>query len=87
MGFEGDLCEGMGLCGAQEAFGQAGLPPEPHHKIVPKGDSPSLWKYGEGLLGPLHVPYWPFVEAYPTPEQPRRGLYVTGGPYQDCRME
>ena len=29
MGFEGDLCEGFGLCGAQEAFGQARFPPKP----------------------------------------------------------
>ena len=32
MGFEGDLCEGIGLYGAQEAFGQARFPPNPFKK-------------------------------------------------------
>ena len=32
MGFEGDLCEGIGLYGAQEAFGQARFPPNPLKK-------------------------------------------------------
>ena len=29
MGFEGDLCEGIGSYGTQEAFGQARFPPNP----------------------------------------------------------
>ena len=32
MGLDGDLCEGIGLYGAQEAFGQAGFPPNPLKK-------------------------------------------------------
>ena len=32
MGFEGDLCEGFGLYGAQEAFGQAHSSPNPPRK-------------------------------------------------------
>ena len=32
MGFEGDLCEGFGLYGTQEAFGQARFPPNPLKK-------------------------------------------------------
>ena len=32
MGIEGDLCEGFGLYGAQEAFGQARFPPNPFKK-------------------------------------------------------
>ena len=30
--FEGDLCEGIGLYGIQEAFGQAHFPPNPTRK-------------------------------------------------------
>ena len=33
MGLEGDLCEGIGLYGVQEAFGQARFPPNPPKKL------------------------------------------------------
>ena len=70
MGFEGDLCEGFGLYGAQEAFGQARFPPQPSKKIVLQGFSPFPGVSGEppgppwclpiALCGPmgLFCPVW-----------------------------
>ena len=59
MGFEGDLCEGIGLYGTQEAFGRAHFPPKPTRKWFPK-DFPNFGKIGEGPPGPLCISYWPF---------------------------
>ena len=59
MGFGGNLCEGIGLYGAQEAFGQAHFPPNPARKsfyrdfpISRKIPGPP-WAPGGSPIGPL----------------------------------
>ena len=49
-----------GLYGTQEAFGQAGFPPNPTRKWFYR-DFPNFGKIGDGPLAPLYIPYWPFV--------------------------
>ena len=64
VGVEGDLCEGFGLCGTQEAFGQARFPPNPLKKWFYRDFAQS-----RGLVGapwPSMVPaYCPFVGQWP----------------------
>ena len=58
MRFRGDLCEGNGLYGTQEAFGQAHFPPNPTRKSMygfspfPKETGPP-WAPGGSPIGPL----------------------------------
>ena len=64
IGFHRDLCEGNGLYGTQEAFGQAHCPPNLTRKSI-YGVFPISRKnaWAPLALGPWWVPYWPFKEA------------------------
>ena len=53
-GFEGDLCEGTGLYGAQEAFGQGHFPLNPTRQICSR-DFPISRKIPWAPLGPWWV--------------------------------
>ena len=70
MRFCGDLCEGIGLYGAQEAFGQAHFPPNPARKSFYR-DFPISRK----IPGP---PYWPFKGAI--------AYFATRNPVDDARL-
>ena len=54
-GFYGDLCEGIGLYGAQKAFGQGRFPPNPTRKSFSPLSRTS---------GPLRAPGPPWWIAY-----------------------
>ena len=73
MGFEGDLCEGNGLYGTQEAFGQARFPPNPLTKWFyrdfpisrknpwapwPSMVIPSAPLWGWPIQLPINPPWW-----------------------------